>query len=60
MRRDAAAACPFRLVTVRQPDTFLYTLKAGPAGGRLRRPSSRRQRHDGHLGTGLTFQTEES
>jgi hypothetical protein len=27
---------------------FLYTLKAGPAGGRLRRPSSRRQRHHGH------------
>ena len=26
-------------------------LKAGPAGGRLRRPSSRRQRHDGHRGT---------
>ena len=26
-------------------------LKAGPAGGRLRRPSSRRQRPDGHRGT---------
>jgi len=23
-------------------------LKADPAGGRVRRPSSRRQRHDGH------------
>jgi hypothetical protein len=39
---------------------FHTRLKAGPAGGRLRRPSSRRQRHDGHRGTGLTFQTEES
>ena len=28
-----------------------------PAGGRLRRPSSRRQRHDGHRGTGLTRTT---
>jgi len=34
---------------------FLYSLKAGPAGGRLRRPSSRRQRHDGHRRTGLTL-----
>jgi hypothetical protein len=31
----------------------LLFLKAGPAGGRLRRPSSRRQRRDGHLGNGL-------
>jgi hypothetical protein len=31
----------------------LLFLKAGPAGGRLRRPSSRRQRHDGRRGTGL-------
>ena len=38
-------------------ETFLYTLKAGPAGGRLRRPSSRRQRHDGHRGAGLTHTT---
>jgi hypothetical protein len=30
-------------------------LKAGPEGGRLRRPSSRRQRRGGHRGTGLTF-----
>jgi hypothetical protein len=36
-------------------ETFLYTLKAGPAGGRLRRPSSRRQRLDGYRGTGLTL-----
>jgi hypothetical protein len=28
-------------------EEFLYELKAGPAGGRLRRPSSRRQRHAG-------------
>jgi hypothetical protein len=35
-------------------EDFLYILKAGPAGGRLRRPSSRRQRHDGHPGAGLT------
>ena len=27
---------------------FLYYFKAGPAGGRLRRPSSRRQRRGGH------------
>jgi hypothetical protein len=43
---------------------FLYGIKAGPAGGRLRRPSSRRQRHTGnwdaaslspeHLGHGAT------
>ena len=33
-------------------EEFLYELKAGPAGGRLRRPSSRRQPHDGHRGTG--------
>jgi hypothetical protein len=25
---------------LRELETFLYTLKAGPAGGRLRRPSS--------------------
>jgi hypothetical protein len=29
-------------------EEFLYELKAGPAGGRLRRPSSRRQRRDGY------------
>jgi hypothetical protein len=34
---------------------FLYDLKAGPAGGRLRRPSSRRQRHHGHQGIGLNL-----
>ena len=34
---------------------FLYELKAGPAGGRLRRPASRRQRHHGHRGPGLTL-----
>ena len=33
-------------VLLRSWETFLYTLKAGPAGGRLRRPSSRRQPHD--------------
>jgi hypothetical protein len=32
-------------------------LKAGPAGGRLRRPSSRRQRRDGSRGTGPTLDT---
>jgi hypothetical protein len=37
--------------------TFSTLLKAGPAGGRLRRPSSRRQRHGGHRGTGLTRTT---
>jgi hypothetical protein len=35
---------------------FLYTLKADPAGGRLRRPSSRRQRHDGKRGTAPALQ----
>jgi hypothetical protein len=34
---------------------FPFMLKAGPAGGRLRRPSSRRQQHDGHRGTDLTL-----
>jgi hypothetical protein len=33
----------------------LLFLKAGPAGGRLRRPSSRRQRHDGHRASSLTL-----
>jgi hypothetical protein len=42
-------------LTVPARYNFLYTLKAGPAGGRLRRPSSRRQRHDGNRGTGLTL-----
>jgi hypothetical protein len=36
---------------------FCTHLKAGPAGGRLRRPSSRRQRHDDHRGTGLALCT---
>jgi hypothetical protein len=31
-------------------DLLHRLIKAGPAGGRLRRPSSRRQRHDGHTG----------
>ena len=34
---------------------FLYILKAGPAGGRLRRPSSRRQRRGDHRDAGLTL-----
>src|SRR5215216_4362355 len=41
-------------------EEFLYELKAGPAGGRLRRPSSRRQRHDGHPGVGLTEHSSRS
>jgi hypothetical protein len=41
-------------VLLRGWETFLYTLKAGPAGGRLRRPSSRRQRHDAHRASSLT------
>jgi hypothetical protein len=32
-------------VLVREPETYLYILKAGPAA---------RQPHDGHRGTGLT------
>jgi hypothetical protein len=31
---------PVVVVLLRGWETFLYTLKAGPAGGRLRRPSS--------------------
>jgi hypothetical protein len=44
-------------------EEFLYELKAGPAGGRLRRPSSRRQRRDGYrradraLARGFTYTT---
>jgi hypothetical protein len=42
--RDAGEACRvFRSVVsvlVTELGDFLYTLKAGPAGGRLRRPSS--------------------
>jgi hypothetical protein len=39
---------------------FLYHFKAGPAGGRLRRPSSRRQHLDGFTGSraGLTSATD--
>jgi hypothetical protein len=44
----------FRAGEVRRED-FLYELKAGPAGGRLWRPSSRRQPHDGHRTAGLTL-----
>jgi hypothetical protein len=42
-------------VLVRFGEEFLYELKAGPAGGRLRRPSSRRQRLNRHRGAGLTL-----
>jgi hypothetical protein len=35
----AAGTCPFRPVVVREWETLLYTLKAGPAGG-LRPPSA--------------------
>jgi hypothetical protein len=38
--------------------TFSTNFKAGPAGGRLRRPPSRRQRHDGHLGSRATILSE--
>jgi hypothetical protein len=41
--RDAKhASVPLRRVRAGEPrwEKFLYTLKAGPAGGRLRRPSS--------------------
>jgi hypothetical protein len=44
---DTAEARPVR-------HSYAIALKAGPAGGRLRRPSSRRQRHDGATGTNLT------
>jgi hypothetical protein len=36
-------------------EEFLYELKAGPAGSRLRRPPSRRQRHDSHRRTDLSL-----
>ena len=54
---DAGGMLAFR--TVQQSnhcarDDFLYELKAGPAGGRLRRPSSRRQRYDSHRPTLIT------
>src|SRR5215213_9402260 len=55
--RDAKhASVPLRRVRTGELrwEKFLYELKAGPAGGRLRRPSSRRQRRDGCRGTGLT------
>ena len=35
----------------------VYTLKAGPAGGRLRRPAPRPPRPGDHRGTGLTLTT---
>jgi hypothetical protein len=35
-------------------EEFLYELKAGPAGGRRRRPPSRRQRHNAHRASSLT------
>jgi hypothetical protein len=56
-KRDAKhAGVPLRRVRAGEVrcEEFLYELKAGPAGGRLRRPSSRRQRHDGRRGAGLT------
>jgi hypothetical protein len=34
---------------------LLFSLKAGPEGGCLRRPSSRRQRHDGAREAGPTL-----
>jgi hypothetical protein len=37
------------------PSWWVSPLKAGPVGGRLRRPSSRRQRRDGHRGTDPTW-----
>jgi hypothetical protein len=46
--RDAKHACaPLRRVRAGEVrrEEFLYTLKAAPAGGRLRRPSSRRLDH---------------
>src|SRR5215216_5616787 len=38
-----------RCCRLRAGENFLYELKAGPAGGRLRRPSSRRQHPWGRL-----------
>jgi hypothetical protein len=60
--RDAKhASVPLRRVRAGElrREEFLYELKAGPAGGRLRRPSSRRQRRDGHRGTGLAHPSPE-
>jgi hypothetical protein len=39
-------------------EPLLYALKAGPAGGRLRRPSSRRQRHGGLRGAGFALHNQ--
>jgi hypothetical protein len=43
-----------RVVLLRELGDFLYTLKAGPAGG-PRPPSGPRQRHDGHRGPASPF-----
>ena len=41
MERKEHAGVPLRLsVLLSGCEDFLYTIKAGPAGGRLRRPSS--------------------
>jgi hypothetical protein len=58
--RDAKhAGVPLRRVRAGEVrcEKFLYELKAGPAGGRRRRPSSRRQHYDGDQGAGLTCTT---
>jgi hypothetical protein len=41
-------------VLLRRWETFLYTLKAGPAGGRLRRPPSAGRTPTGHVGGSFT------
>ena len=48
-------SAPSNKATIAFGEEFLYALKAGSAGGRLRRPSSRRQCHRGHRGTSLTY-----
>jgi hypothetical protein len=56
--RDAGGMLAFRSVQQSNHcarEEFLYELKAGPADGRLRRPSSRRQRRGGYRGAGLTL-----
>jgi hypothetical protein len=52
---EATSASPSRPRWGIGCEKFLYELKAGPAGGRLRRPPSRRQRRGGHRGAGLTL-----
>ena len=62
MRDAKHASAPLRRVRTGELrwEKFLYELKAGPAGGRLRRPSSRRQHHDRDKAPQLDPKAEEA